>query len=35
MKKIINDPAQLVREMGFGIELANPQIEFLEKYKII
>lgn len=35
MKKIINDPAQLVREMGFGIELANPQVEFLEKYKII
>ena len=21
--------------MGFGIELANPQVEFLEKYKII
>lgn len=35
MKKIMNAPETLVREMGRGIALAHPELEFLSKYKII
>lgn len=35
MKKIINAPETLVWEMGGGIALAHPDLEFLEKYKIV
>lgn len=35
MKKIINKPETLVREMGRGIALAHPELEFQSKYKII
>ncbi|WP_040948906.1 dihydroxyacetone kinase subunit DhaK [Gorillibacterium massiliense] len=35
MKKIINRPEHLVMEMGSGIALAHPELEFLPKYKII
>lgn len=35
MKKIMNKPETLVREMGQGLVLAHPELEFLSKYKII
>lgn len=35
MKKIINKPENLVYEMCKGIEIAHPELEFVEKYKII
>ncbi|RAP29374.1 Dihydroxyacetone kinase, ATP-dependent [Brevibacillus laterosporus] len=35
MKKIINKPETLVREMCSGIVLAHPDLEFNSKYKII
>ena len=35
MKKIINQPENLVYEMCKGIEIAHPELEFVEKYKII
>ena len=35
MKKIINTPETIVREMCKGFVLANPTLEFLEKYKIV
>ncbi|MCM3342529.1 dihydroxyacetone kinase subunit DhaK [Paenibacillus sp. MER TA 81-3] len=35
MKKIINKPETLVREMCNGMVLAHPELEFNSKYKII
>lgn len=35
MKKIINQPENLVYEMCKGIEIAHPELEFVEKFKII
>lgn len=35
MKKIINDPANLVREMCSGLVMAHPQLTFDSKYKIV
>ncbi|WP_084509149.1 dihydroxyacetone kinase subunit DhaK [Paenibacillus assamensis] len=35
MKKIMNQPETLVREMCRGIVLAHPELEFNSKYKII
>jgi len=35
MKKIMNRPETLVHEMCKGIELAHPEIEFIEKYKVL
>ena len=35
MKKIINCPETLVREMCAGIALADPSVQFIPKYKII
>lgn len=35
MKKIMNQPETLVREMCNGIVLAHPELEFNSKYKII
>ncbi|WP_232697482.1 dihydroxyacetone kinase subunit DhaK [Brevibacillus daliensis] len=35
MKKIINNPETLVREMCNGIVLAHPKLEFNSKYKIV
>jgi triose/dihydroxyacetone kinase / FAD-AMP lyase (cyclizing) len=35
MKKIINEPDTLVTEMCKGMALAHPELEFLEKYKIM
>lgn len=35
MKKIINQPEHVVLEMCNGLVLANPQLAFHEKYKII
>ncbi len=35
MKKIINKPEDLVTEMGYGLVLAHPELEFLKKDKII
>ena len=35
MKKIINKPENLVTEMGYGLVLAHPELEFLKKDKII
>lgn len=35
MKKIINRPETVVKEMCNGIVLAHPELKFLEKYKII
>lgn len=35
MKKIINKPENIVREMCKGFVLANPTLEFVEKYKIV
>ena len=33
MKKIINTPETIVKEMCKGFVLANPTLEFVEKYK--
>ncbi|WP_071392777.1 dihydroxyacetone kinase subunit DhaK [Bacillus tuaregi] len=35
MKKIINKPEDVVREMCKGIVLAHPELELLDKYKVI
>jgi dihydroxyacetone kinase len=35
MKKIINEPANLVREMCSGLVMAYPQLKFDSKYKIV
>ena len=35
MKKIINTPETIVKEMCKGFVLANPTLEFVEKYKIV
>jgi triose/dihydroxyacetone kinase / FAD-AMP lyase (cyclizing) len=35
MKKIINRPEDVVREMCNGIVLAHPELELLSKYKVI
>ncbi|MCG7406502.1 dihydroxyacetone kinase subunit DhaK [Paenibacillus sp. ACRRX] len=35
MKKIINQPETLVREMCSGLVLAHPELEFNSKYKIV
>lgn len=35
MKKIINKPETLVREMGRGMALAHPELEFESKYKVL
>lgn len=35
MKKIINTPETLVREMCAGIALADPGVQFISKYKVI
>lgn len=35
MKKIINRPETVVAEMCNGLALANPELEFLPRYKII
>ena len=35
MKKLINTPETLVREMCTGLVAAHPELEFLSKYKII
>ena len=35
MKKIINKPETVVIEMCNGIALANPDLEFIQKFKII
>ncbi|KFN08403.1 dihydroxyacetone kinase subunit DhaK [Paenibacillus macerans] len=35
MKKIINKPETLVREMGRGLALVHPELEFDSKYKIV
>ncbi|MBW4082633.1 dihydroxyacetone kinase subunit DhaK [Paenibacillus sp. S150] len=35
MKKIINQPETLIREMGYGMVMAHPELEFDSKYKII
>ena len=35
MKKIINKPETLVAEMCNGLVLANPELEFIKKYKVI
>lgn len=35
MKKIINKPETVVKEMCRGFVLANPTLEFIDKYKIV
>lgn len=35
MKKIMNQPETLVREMCNGLVMAHPNLEFISKYKII
>ena len=35
MKKIINSPETVVMEMCNGMAMAHPEIEFIQKYKII
>lgn len=35
MKHLINNPADVVLEMAKGIVLAHPELELLEKYKVI
>lgn len=35
MKKIINTPENVVREMCNGMVMAHPELEFISKYKII
>ena len=35
MKKIINKPEMVVKEMCRGIALAHPEMEYIDRYKII
>ncbi|NGZ75063.1 dihydroxyacetone kinase subunit DhaK [Saccharibacillus alkalitolerans] len=35
MKKVINKPEDLVMEMCSGLALAHPELEFVQKYKVI
>ena len=35
MKKIINKPENIVMEMCNGMAMAYPELEFIQKYKII
>ena len=35
MRKIINDPRKIVSEMCSGISMANPSLEFIERYNIL
>ena len=35
MKKIMNTPESYVMDMCRGIALAHPELEFVEKYKIV
>lgn len=35
MKKIINNPEDVVREMCKGIVLAHPELDLIDKYKVI
>ncbi|WP_330672925.1 hypothetical protein [Anaerocolumna aminovalerica] len=35
MKKLINKPETVVREMCHGIALAHPELELIAKHKII
>jgi len=35
MKKIINDPGNVVREMLAGIAFAHPELELIGKYKVV
>ena len=35
MKKIINNPENLVMEMCSGIAMAHPKLEFVKKYKVM
>ena len=35
MKKIINTPENVVIEMCKGIAKAHPEVEFIEKFKVI
>lgn len=35
MRKIINDPRKVVAEMCNGIAAANPELEFIERYKVL
>lgn len=35
MKKIMNEPENVVKEMCTGIALSNPDVEFIPRYKII
>ncbi len=35
MKKIMNKPETLVREMLSGLVMAHPELEFDSKYKIV
>ncbi|OWA34184.1 dihydroxyacetone kinase subunit DhaK [Saccharibacillus sp. O16] len=35
MKKVINKPEDLVMEMCSGLVLAHPELEFMQKYKVI
>lgn len=35
MKKIINKPEDLVMEMCSGLVLAHPELEFVQKYKVV
>ena len=35
MRKIINDPRKIVSEMCGGISMANPSLEFIERYNIL
>lgn len=35
MKKIMNKPETLVREMCNGLVLAHPELDFNDKFKVI
>ena len=35
MKKIINAPENVVRELCNGMVMAHPELEFISKYKIV
>lgn len=35
MKKIINKPEMLVKEMCNGLVMAHPELKFIEKYKVV
>lgn len=35
MKKIMNSAETLVREMCNGMVMAHPELEFLNKYKVV